>query len=126
MRALVDTEERIAYSREFYNRTVRKYNTIIKQFPFSIISFFLKIERNGFPFSWPGLKMKFSKIKENFQNDLIGHVREKLFLVVRDSVGFYLSKWIDNICTLCTQRVLFYLIEKKLPLLIFPAFKKNL
>ncbi|MBC7074353.1 LemA family protein, partial [Candidatus Parcubacteria bacterium] len=27
MKILVDTEERIAYSREFYNRTVRKYNT---------------------------------------------------------------------------------------------------
>jgi LemA protein len=38
MRALVDTEERIAHSREFYNRSVRKYNTIIGQFPFLIIS----------------------------------------------------------------------------------------
>lgn len=38
MRELVDTEERIAHSREFYNRSVRKYNTLIGQFPFLIIS----------------------------------------------------------------------------------------
>lgn len=38
MRALVDTEERIAHSRGFYNRSVRKYNTLIGQFPFLIIS----------------------------------------------------------------------------------------
>lgn len=38
MQALIDTEERIAYSREFYNRSVRKYNTLISQFPFLLIS----------------------------------------------------------------------------------------
>jgi len=38
MRTLFDTEERIAYCREFYNRTVRKYNSIINQFPFVLIS----------------------------------------------------------------------------------------
>ena len=38
MRTLVDTEERIAYSREFYNRSVRKYNTLISQFPFLLVS----------------------------------------------------------------------------------------
>lgn len=48
MRALVDTEERITYSREFYNRTVRKYNTIIKQFPFLIISFPLRLKEMDF------------------------------------------------------------------------------
>lgn len=35
---IFDTEERIAYSREFYNRSVRKYNTLINQFPFLIVS----------------------------------------------------------------------------------------
>lgn len=35
---LVDTEERIAFSRTFYNRTVRKYNVLIQQFPFIILS----------------------------------------------------------------------------------------
>lgn len=35
---LTDTEERIAYSRMFYNRSVRKYNTLIKQFPFVILA----------------------------------------------------------------------------------------
>jgi LemA protein len=39
MNRLVDTENRIAYSREFYNRSVRKYNTLISQFPFLLISY---------------------------------------------------------------------------------------
>lgn len=38
MQSMVDTEERISYSREFYNRSVRKYNTLINQFPFILIS----------------------------------------------------------------------------------------
>lgn len=38
MKVLVDTEERIAYSREFYNRNVRKYNTLINQFSFLLVS----------------------------------------------------------------------------------------
>lgn len=38
MKTLADTEQRIAYSREFYNRTTRKYNTLITQFPFMLIS----------------------------------------------------------------------------------------
>jgi len=38
MLELTDTEERIAQSREFYNRTVRKYNTLREQFPFLLIS----------------------------------------------------------------------------------------
>lgn len=38
MHVLIDTEERLAYSREYYNRTVRKFNTLIKQYPFSIIA----------------------------------------------------------------------------------------
>ena len=38
MRSLVDTEERIAYSRTFYNRNTRKYNALIAQFPFIIIA----------------------------------------------------------------------------------------
>ena len=35
---LIETEKRIAYSREFYNKTVRKHNTLIKQMPFLIIA----------------------------------------------------------------------------------------
>ncbi len=31
--SLIDAEERIAYSRSFYNRTVEKYNTLISTFP---------------------------------------------------------------------------------------------
>ena len=38
MDELVDTEERIAYSREFYNRSVLKYNTLIIGFPFLLIA----------------------------------------------------------------------------------------
>jgi LemA protein len=48
MRALIDTEERIAYSREFYNRSVRKYNTLIKQFPFILVSSYLRISEMDF------------------------------------------------------------------------------
>lgn len=48
MRSLIDTEERIAYSREFYNRSVRKYNTLIQQFPFLLVSSFLKIKQMDF------------------------------------------------------------------------------
>jgi LemA protein len=48
MRTLVDTEERIAYSREFYNRSIRKYNTLIQQFPFLLVSSFLKIKQMDF------------------------------------------------------------------------------
>lgn len=40
---LVDTEERIASARGFYNRSVRKYNTLTRQFPFSIIAFFFSM-----------------------------------------------------------------------------------
>jgi len=39
MNDIVDTEERIAYSREFYNTSVAKYNTIISQFPFLLLSY---------------------------------------------------------------------------------------
>jgi LemA protein len=38
MQNLTDTEERIAYSRTFYNRSVRKFNTLIQQFPFLLIA----------------------------------------------------------------------------------------
>jgi LemA protein len=48
MKTLVDTEERIAYSREFYNRTVRKYNTLIKQIPFSLVAKILKLKEMEF------------------------------------------------------------------------------
>lgn len=48
MRALIDTEERIAYSREFYNRSIRKYNTLIQQFPFLLVSSFFKMHEMDF------------------------------------------------------------------------------
>jgi len=48
MEELVDTEERVAHSREFYNRSVRKYNTIIGQFPFLIISSPFKMKEMNF------------------------------------------------------------------------------
>jgi len=48
MRTLVDTENRIAYSREFYNRSVRKYNTLISQFPFIIVSYPLEMKEMDF------------------------------------------------------------------------------
>jgi len=48
MRILIDTEERIAYSREFYNRTVRKYNTLIEQVPFSLVASFLGMKKMNF------------------------------------------------------------------------------
>lgn len=35
---LVDTEERIAYSRSFYNKNVGKINTMIAQFPFNLVA----------------------------------------------------------------------------------------
>jgi len=38
MAELVDTEERIAYSRSFYNKSVFKFNTLTQQFPFVIVS----------------------------------------------------------------------------------------
>lgn len=37
-RELSDTESRIAYSREFYNRTAQRYNTLSEQFPFVVVA----------------------------------------------------------------------------------------
>lgn len=48
MKILIDTEERIAFSREFYNRTVRKYNTLISQFPFLIVAKVLNLKEMEF------------------------------------------------------------------------------
>lgn len=48
VKTLVDTEERIAYSRTFYNRNVRKLNTLIDQFPFIIISIIFNIKKMDF------------------------------------------------------------------------------
>jgi len=48
MKVLVDTEERIAYCREFYNRTVRKYNTLLKQIPFLFVSSILGMKEMDF------------------------------------------------------------------------------
>lgn len=47
-KSLIDTEERIAYSREFYNRSVRKYNGLISQFPFLILSFLFGFKKLRF------------------------------------------------------------------------------
>jgi LemA protein len=43
MTSLVDTEERIAYARAFYNRNVRKLNTLVLQFPFIVIAYLFDI-----------------------------------------------------------------------------------
>lgn len=48
MKRLIDTEERIAYSREFYNRSVRKYNTLISQFPFLMVARLCKMKQMDF------------------------------------------------------------------------------
>lgn len=48
MITLVDTEERIAYSRAFYNRNVRKYNTLISQFPFNLIAIITEMKEMKF------------------------------------------------------------------------------
>lgn len=48
LKTLVDTEERIAYSREFYNRSARKYNVLIKQFPFLLVSYPLGLKEIEF------------------------------------------------------------------------------
>jgi LemA protein len=48
MRALSDTESRIAYSREFYNRTVQRFNTLRGQFPYLLVSHALKMEAMEF------------------------------------------------------------------------------
>jgi len=48
MLSLVDTEQRIACSREFYNRNVRKYNTLISQFPFLLIAAPLGMKTMGY------------------------------------------------------------------------------
>ena len=48
MNMLIDTEERIVYSREFYNRTVRKYNTLLKQIPFLFASLLFGLKEMDF------------------------------------------------------------------------------
>lgn len=48
MKSLVDTEERIAYSRTFYNRNVAKMNTMISQFPFIIIALLMNFKQMDF------------------------------------------------------------------------------
>ena len=48
MYSLTDAEERIAYSRAFYNRNVRKLNTLVSQFPFNIIAYMFQIKQMAF------------------------------------------------------------------------------
>ncbi len=38
MATLTDTENRIAHSRAFYNRSVLKYNSLVQQFPYSVLA----------------------------------------------------------------------------------------
>jgi LemA protein len=38
MREISDTENRIAYSREFYNRNAQKYTTTSEQFPYLLVA----------------------------------------------------------------------------------------
>jgi len=44
MGTLVDTENRISYSREFYNRYIRKYNSLIGIFPYVLVSSLLNMK----------------------------------------------------------------------------------
>lgn len=37
MKEVIETEDRIAYQRAFYNRTILKYNSLIEQFPYSLL-----------------------------------------------------------------------------------------
>jgi LemA protein len=48
MKTLIDVEDRLAYSRAFYNRNVRKLNTLITQFPFIIIARIFNIQTMDF------------------------------------------------------------------------------
>ncbi len=43
IKSFAGAEDRIAYSREFYNRSVRKYNTLIGQFPFLMVARFCRM-----------------------------------------------------------------------------------
>jgi LemA protein len=45
---LTDTENKISYSRQFYNSNVLAYNTAIKQFPGSIIASMFNFKENEF------------------------------------------------------------------------------
>lgn len=44
MGTLIDTENRISYSREFYNRNIRKYNSLIGRFPYLLVSYPLNMK----------------------------------------------------------------------------------
>lgn len=57
LQSLVDTEERLVYAREFYNRTVRKFNIMIFQFPFSLVAFLANFKPMNF---W-----SFNQLQEN-------------------------------------------------------------
>jgi len=48
MIVLTDTEERIAYSRSFYNKTVEQYNTMIQQFPSNILAHLIHLSPLNF------------------------------------------------------------------------------
>lgn len=41
---LIETEKRIMYAREFYNKNVRKHNVLIEQFPFSLLAWVFRIK----------------------------------------------------------------------------------
>lgn len=44
METLVDTENRISYSRQFYNRNIMGYNSLISRFPYILVSSFLNMK----------------------------------------------------------------------------------
>ena len=47
-KALKDIEERIVYAREFYNQTVRQFNTYLEQFPYSLVARICGLQKLNF------------------------------------------------------------------------------
>ena len=48
MKEVIETEDRIAYERAFYNRTVLKYNSLIEQFPYSLLRAINGAKKEGY------------------------------------------------------------------------------
>ena len=48
MKEVIETEDRIAYQRAFYNRTVLKYNSLIEQFPYSLLRAINGAKKEGY------------------------------------------------------------------------------
>ena len=60
-RQLEDTEDKIAYSRQFYNSNVLDYNTKVKSFPSNIIANVFKYTASPY-FEAPGIERKNVKV----------------------------------------------------------------